>query len=63
MEDVLLAAMELTTILNQCYPQPGFVYQKTRFRADKKAIEVPGNLGTSNAILPCSTLAPAHRTC
>ena len=33
--------MELTTILNQCYPQPGFVYQKARFGADKKAIEVP----------------------
>ena len=27
--------MELTTILNQCYPQPGFVYLKARFRADK----------------------------
>jgi hypothetical protein len=36
-EDVLLAAMELTTILNQCYPQPGFVYLKARFRADKRA--------------------------
>jgi hypothetical protein len=35
------AVMELTTILNQCYPQPGFVYSKPRFRADKKAIEVP----------------------
>ena len=28
MENVFLAAMELTTILNQCYPQPGFVYYK-----------------------------------
>ena len=36
MENVFLAAMELTTILNQCYPQPGFVYHKARFRADKK---------------------------
>jgi hypothetical protein len=33
--------MELTTILNQCYPQPGFVYLKARCRADKKATEVP----------------------
>ncbi len=33
--------MELTTILNQCYPQPGFVYEKARFREDRKAIEVP----------------------
>jgi hypothetical protein len=39
-EDILLAAMELTTILNHCYPQPGLVYLKARFRAAKKALEV-----------------------
>jgi transposase len=41
MVEVIIFAMELTTILNQCYPQPGFVYQKARFGDDKKAIEVP----------------------
>jgi transposase len=33
-------AMELTTILNQCHPHRGFVYEQARFRRDKKAIEV-----------------------
>ena len=33
--------MELTTILNHCYPQAGFVYEKARFRRDRKAIGVP----------------------
>ena len=41
MVEVIVFAMELTTILNQCYPQPGFVYQKSRFDNDKKAIEIP----------------------
>ena len=32
--------MELTTILNHCYPHQGFVYQHTRFGPGKKTIEV-----------------------
>jgi hypothetical protein len=36
----IIRAMELTTILNHCYPQPGLVYLKARFRAAKKALEV-----------------------
>ena len=32
--------MELTTILNQCYRVPGFVYEGARFSTDKKRIEV-----------------------
>jgi transposase len=32
--------MELTTILNQCYHFPGFVYEGARFSTDKKMIEV-----------------------
>src|SRR6516225_8651671 len=33
-------AMELTTILNQCYHFPRFVYRYARFSPDKKSIEV-----------------------
>jgi transposase len=33
-------AMELTTILNQCHPHRGFVYEETRFSRDRKTIEV-----------------------
>src|SRR3974390_578374 len=33
-------AIELTTILNQCHHQQGFVYQHARFGPDKKPIEV-----------------------
>jgi transposase len=32
--------MELTTILNQCYRFSGFVYERARWSADKKSIEV-----------------------
>jgi hypothetical protein len=32
--------MELTTILNHCYPHRGFVYDCARFSPDKKSIEV-----------------------
>ena len=32
--------MELTTILNHCYPHRGFVYDHARFSSDKKSIEV-----------------------
>jgi len=32
--------MELTTILNQCYRFPGFVYEGARFSTDRKSIEV-----------------------
>jgi len=33
-------AMELITILNRCHHFRGFVYQRARFSADKKSIEV-----------------------
>jgi transposase len=33
-------AMELTTILNRCYAQRGFVYSQSRFSSDGKSIEV-----------------------
>jgi hypothetical protein len=58
-EDVLLAAMDLTAILNQCYPQPGFVYLKARFRTDKShrrrvgALVSPTRSGT-NAVFAVS---------
>ena len=41
LEVVLFNSMELSTIPNLCYRQQGFVYGKARFRADKKALEVP----------------------
>jgi transposase len=65
-EEVVLfaAAMELTTILNQCYPQPGFVYENARFRADKKAIEVPvrPRRGTKAVCGRCEKPAPGYDT-
>ena len=63
-ENVFLAAMELTTILNQCYPQPGFVYHKARFRADKKAIEVPvrPRKGSKAVCARCEKPAPGYDT-
>jgi hypothetical protein len=56
--------MELTTILNQCYPQPGFVYHKARFRADKKAIEVPvrPRKGSKAVCSRCEKPAPGYDT-
>src|ERR1035437_10063428 len=36
----MIRAMELTTILNHCYPHRGFVYDHARFSPDKKSIEV-----------------------
>ena len=37
---VIIRAMELITILNQCYRHRGFVYRHARFSADKKSIEI-----------------------
>ena len=56
--------MELTTILNQCYPQPGLVYLKARFRADKKAIEVPvrPRQGSKGVCGRCEKPAPGYDT-
>ena len=56
--------MELTTILNQCYPQPGFVYLKARFGADKKAIEVPvrPRKGSKAVWGRCEKPAPGYDT-
>ena len=36
----IIRAMELTTILNHCYPHRGFVYDHARFSPDKRSIEV-----------------------
>jgi len=36
----IIRAMELITILNQCYRHRGFVYHHARFSADKKSIEI-----------------------
>jgi len=36
----IIRAMELTTILNHCYPHRGFVYDQARFSPDKKSMEV-----------------------
>src|ERR1035437_8315046 len=36
----MIRAMELTTILNHCYPHRGFVYDHARFSPDKESIEV-----------------------
>ncbi len=36
----IIRAMELTTILNHCYPHRGFVYDHARFSPDKKSMEV-----------------------
>lgn len=41
LEVIFFNAMELSTIVNHCYRQPGFVYEKARFSADKNALEVP----------------------
>ena len=32
--------MELTTIINHCYRFPGFIYERAKWSADKKSIEV-----------------------
>ena len=36
----IIRAMELITILNHCYRHRGFVYQRARFSADRKSIEI-----------------------
>src|SRR5713226_9113375 len=36
----IIRAMELITILNHCYRHRGFVYQRARFSADRKTIEI-----------------------
>ena len=36
----IIRAMELITILNHCYRHRGFVYQRARFSADGKSIEI-----------------------
>lgn len=56
--------MELTTILNQCYPQPGFVYQKARCAAGQRAIEVPvrPRKGSKAICGQCDKPAPGYDT-
>ena len=39
--------MELTTIINHCYRFPGFVYERAKWSADKKSIEVRVGRGSA----------------
>jgi transposase len=61
---IVFAAMDLTTILNHCYPQLGFVYQKARFGEGKTAIEVPvrPRKGSKAICARCEKPAPGYDT-
>ena len=54
--------MELITILNSCYPFPGFVYQQARFSADRKSIEVAvrPRKGSAAVCSRCHQPAPGY---
>ncbi len=54
--------MELTTILNHCHPQRGFVYLPARFSADKKTVEVSvrPRQGTAAVCSGCHRPAPGY---
>ena len=55
-------AMELITILNSCHHFPGFVYQRARFSADRKSIEVSVRLRKGSAAIcsRCQQPAPGY---
>ena len=55
-------AMELITILNRCHHFRGFVYQRARFSADKKSIEVAVRPRQGSAALcsRCHQPAPGY---
>jgi transposase len=55
-------AMELTTILNHCHHQRGFVYQHARFGPDNKTIEVAvrPRQGTTAICSGCQKPAPGY---
>ena len=54
--------MELLTILNHCYHQPGFVYQQARFGPGKKSIEVEVRARARSAAIcsGCHQPAPGY---
>jgi transposase len=56
--------MELTTILNEYYRQPGFVYYKARFGAGNKAIEMPvrPRKGSKGICARCEKPSPGYDT-
>src|SRR5579863_9168170 len=55
-------AMELITILNQCYRFRGFVYHHDRFSPDKKVIEigVRPRVGSAALCSGCHQPAPGY---
>ena len=61
---IFFNTMELTTILNHCYHHPGFVYEKARFSADNKTIEVPvrPRQGSKGICSGCQKPAPGYDT-
>ena len=58
----IVRAMELITILNHCHHHRGFVYQRARFSADKKTIdvEVRPRQGTAAVCSGCHASAPGY---
>ena len=54
--------MDLTTILNQCYRFPGFVYESARFSTDKTRIEVcvRPRYGATPICSGCQQRAPGY---
>lgn len=54
--------MDLTTILNQCYRFPGFVYESARFSTDKTSIEVRvrPRYGATPICSSCQQRAPGY---
>ena len=54
--------MELTTILNHCYPHHGFIYAQARFSPDKKSVEVAVRLrkGAKAVCSGCDQPAPSY---
>ena len=58
----LSTAMDLTTILNQCYRFPGFVYESARFSTDKTRIEVRvrPRYGATPICSDCQQRAPGY---
>lgn len=54
--------MELTTILNHCYPHRGFVYGHARFSPDQKSIEVTvrPRKGAKAVCSRCDKAAPGY---
>jgi transposase len=58
----VIRVMELLTILNHCYHQPGFVYQQANFGPGKKSIEVKVRARARSAAIcsGCHQPAPGY---